>query len=41
MIRAAICDDEQAIRAIVKKYDGTVQFSQENGLFHCDAVLTK
>lgn len=31
----------QSIRAIVKKYNGTVQFSQENGLFHCDAVLTR
>lgn len=31
----------QSIRAIAKKYNGTVQFSQENGWFHCDAVLMK
>lgn len=31
----------KSIRAIVKKYDGTVQFSQENGFFHCDAILTR
>ncbi len=31
----------QSIRAIVKKYDGTVQFSQDNGFFHCDVVLTR
>ncbi len=31
----------QSIRAIAKKYDGTVQFSQENGSFHCDVVLTR
>ena len=31
----------QSIRAIAKKYDGTVQFSQENGFFHCDVVLTR
>lgn len=31
----------KSIRAIVKKYDGTVQFSQENGFFYCDAILTR
>lgn len=31
----------KSIRAIVKKYDGTVNFSQENGFFHCDAILTR
>lgn len=31
----------KSIRVIVKKYDGTVQFSQENGIFHCDAVLIR
>lgn len=31
----------QSIREIANKYDGTVQFSQENGWFHCDAVLMK